>query len=89
MEIQAQRLVCVHLNDAVAGIPYDKQKDLERRLPMETGVIDSKHILQRFREINADALYMIEPFEPARTRFHGMEPEMAVMTADCVMKKVE
>ncbi len=89
MEIQAQRLVCVHLNDAVAGVPYHQQKDMERRLPMETGVIDSKHILKRFKDINADALYMIEPFEPARTRFHEMGPNDAVKAANDAMKQVE
>ena len=89
MEMQAGRLVCVHLNDAVAGVPFDRQKDMERRLPMETGVIDSRGILRRFREQGADALYMIEPFEPARTRFRGMSPADAVGEAGEVMRRVE
>lgn len=89
MEILSGRLVCVHLNDAVAGVPFDRQKDMERRLPMETGVIDSRRILRRFKAAGSDALYMIEPFEPARTRFHGMDPEEAVKAASDAMNAVE
>ncbi|MBQ3860582.1 MAG: sugar phosphate isomerase/epimerase [Clostridia bacterium] len=89
MELQASRLVCVHLNDAVAGVPFEEQKDMERRLPMETGVIDSRGIFRRFRAAGADALYMIEPFEPARTKFRAMSPEEAVRTAAEAMEKVE
>lgn len=89
MEMQAGRLVCIHLNDAVAGIPFERQKDMERRLPMETGVIDSRAILGRFRALGADALYMIEPFEPTRTRFHGMDPADAVKEAADAMRRVE
>lgn len=89
MELQIDRLVCVHLNDAVAGVPYDQQKDMERRLPMETGVIDSREILARFRAHGTDALYMIEPFEPSRTRFHSMSAEEAVAAAAGVFVYVE
>ena len=89
MEFQASRIVCVHLNDAVAGVPFGEQKDMERRLPMETGVIDSRGLFRRFRAAGADALYMIEPFEPARTKFRAMSPEEAVRTAAETMEKVE
>ena len=40
-------------------------------------------------KLGGDALYMIEPFEPARTRFHAMSAEEAVKNASEVMKKVE
>ena len=89
MEIQAHRLVCMHLNDAVADVPYDQQRDMERRLPMETGMIDSGSILSRFKGLCQDALYMIEPFEPSRTRFHGMNAEDAVKAAAEAMEQVD
>ena len=89
MELRADRLVCVHLNDAVAGVPFQEQKDMERRLPMETGVIDSRQILRRFAQTGSDALYMVEPFEPAHTRFHGMPPEEAVKAAREAMDRAE
>ena len=85
----ADRLVALHLNDAVAGVPYDKQQDLQRRLPLETGVIDSREILACFKAQENDALYMIEPFEPSRTRFHAMAAEEAVCTAAEVFRRLE
>ncbi len=88
MQEHTDRLVAVHLNDAVAGVPYDQQKDQVRRLPLETGVIDSRAILARFNSHPNNALYMIEPFEPNRTKFHAMSPEEAVSNAAEVFKKL-
>ena len=84
-----ERLVAVHLNDAVAGVPYQEQRDMQRRLPMETGVIDTADILRRFKASPNDALYMIEPFEPGRTRFHAMTAEDAVRAAGEVFAAME
>ena len=89
MEDKIARLVCVHLNDAVPGVPFDQQKDMQRRFPMETGVIDSRSILRRFRERGADVLYMIEPFEPGRTIFHALSPAEAASRAEEIMRRVE
>lgn len=89
MEQHIDRLVMLHLNDAVAGVPFDRQHDLERRLPMETGVIDTREILARFRKKESDALYMIEPFEPGRTHFHALAPEAAVREAAEVFAQLE
>lgn len=89
MANHTERLVAVHLNDAVAGVPYNEQRDMQRRLPMETGVIDAADILHRFKASKNDALYMIEPFEPGRTRFHAMTAEEAVSAAEAVFSKLE
>ena len=89
MANHTERLVAVHLNDAVAGMPFNKQRDMQRRLPMETGVINTHDILRRFRASSNDALYMIEPFEPGRTRFHAMTAEEAVTTAAEVFAALE
>ena len=89
MTEKADRLVCVHLNDAVAGVPFDRQKDMVRRFPMETGVIDSRAILRGFREAGSDALFMIEPFEPGRTLFHALSPEEAARRAGEILRRVE
>ncbi len=88
MESKAERLVCVHLNDAVAGRTVPEQRDLERRLPMETGLINSREILHRFRYQEPDALFMIEPFEPARSRFAEMNAAQAVDAAAAVMARL-
>ncbi len=89
MANHTERLVAVHLNDAVAGVPYNEQRDMQRRLPMETGVIDAADILRRFKASQNDALYMIEPFEPGRTRFHAMTAEEAVSAAADVFGVLE
>lgn len=89
MAQHTDRLVAVHLNDAVPGVPFDQQKDMQRRLPMETGVINSRDILARFMAKPNDALYMIEPFEPGRTNFHAMSAETAVRTAAEIFARVE
>lgn len=89
MENRIGDLICVHLNDAVAGVPFDCQKDMERRFPMETGVVDSLSILRRFRERGADALYMVEPFEPGRTIFHALPLPEAVRYAGEIIRRAE
>lgn len=89
MEQHIDRLVMLHLNDAVAGVPFDRQHDLERRLPMETGVIDTREIFARLNAKGSDALYMIEPFEPGRTHFHALSPEAAVREAAAIFSRVE
>lgn len=83
------RLVAVHLNDAVAEAPFDEQQDMVRRLPLETGAIDSRRVLSVFKALPNDALYMIEPFEPWRTRFREMTAEEGVRTAADVFARLE
>lgn len=89
MRSKIDRLVAVHMNDAVAGVPYDQQKDMQRRLPMETGLIDARDILAMLMQRPNNALYMIEPFEPARTLFHSMDAETAVRTAAEIFERIE
>ena len=89
MACHTERLIAVHLNDAVEGVPYHEQKDMQRRLPMESGVIDTADILRRFKATANDALYMIEPFEPGHTRFRAMSAEEAVRYAAELFAKLE
>ena len=85
----ADRLVALHLNVAVAGVAHDQQRDMERRLPLETGVIDAKAVCARFRAAGYAGPCMIEPFEPARTRFAAMSAEEAVDAAGAVFRKLD
>lgn len=89
MEQKIQRLVAVHISDAVLGRPYDQQKDMERRLPGRTGVIDVKSVLSRLKRHPSSALYMTEPFEPWRTQLGAMTAEDAVRTVSEAMAWVE
>ncbi|MFQ8639125.1 MAG: sugar phosphate isomerase/epimerase family protein [Acutalibacteraceae bacterium] len=88
MEQHADRLVLLHVNDGVPGVPFDRQHDLERRLPMETGVIDSRAVFRRLNTKGCGALCMIEPFEPGRTHFHALTPEAAVREAAALFARL-
>ncbi|MBQ7058276.1 MAG: sugar phosphate isomerase/epimerase [Firmicutes bacterium] len=89
IELMPNRLVCVHLNDAPAGVAVEDQKDMQRCLPMTTGVIDSRQILQRLDRVAPDGLFMIEPFEPERTRFGKMSASEAACEAAAAMERVK
>lgn len=89
MEQNIQRLVAVHISDAVQGRSFDQQKDMDRRLLGETGVIDVKTLLSRFGKHHSNALYMVEPFEPWRTRLGAMTAEEAVRTVSHALEKEE
>lgn len=88
MEQHMDRLVAVHLSDGVDGRAVEEQKDLERRLPLETGIIDSKGVLSRFLRHKSDALYVAEPFDPWKSRFREMEPEEAIRRVSAILDKV-
>lgn len=89
MERQLHRLVALHLSDAVPGREYRQQQDMDRRLPGETGIIDAKTVLSRFRRHSCNPLYMAEPFEPWRTRLGNMTAEDAVRTVSQALTGVE
>ena len=89
MAQHTDRLVAVHLNDAVPEAAFDAQQDMVRRLPLETGVIDARRVLRCFKAHPNDALYMIEPFEPSRTRFHAMSAADAVREAADIFARLE
>ena len=83
------KLVAFHMNDAVLGRTYSEQKDMERNLPMETGIIDTKALFARFDKPENTALCMIEPFQPACAHFGTLTPEEAVREAAEVFSRVE
>lgn len=85
----ADRLVALHLNDGVSGLPYDEQRDLRRALPMTTGVIDAKKVLSAFTRAGAAAPYMIEPFEPARAELAALDADAAVRTVAAALRRCE
>jgi len=68
-------VVNVHINDAPAGIPLEKQMDGVRCLPGETGVIGVPRFLQRLKQIGYTGPVMAEPFNE---RLRQMKPDDAV-----------
>lgn len=84
LHLQGDEVVVVHLNDAPAGIPVDKQIDSVRDLPCATGVIDLKGFLGALVEIGYDGPVYIEPF---KRELRELPPEQAVELTAQAMKK--
>jgi len=77
-------IVSVDLNDAPTGRARDEQKDSERALPMETGVIDLAAFLNTLNELGCDAPVRCEPFS---ARLRALPPEQALSETITAMKK--
>ena len=74
------RVVGVHLNDGWRGRSRDEQQDLERELPLTTGVIDSVAPVRVLHELGYHGPVWVEPFEPAATRLKAMPLQQALQT---------
>lgn len=84
LTLRNRDVVCVHLNDAPAGIPVDRQMDLKRDLPCATGVIDLKTFLGALLKIGYDGPVVVEPFSQT---LRAMPVEQAVETTAAAIKK--
>lgn len=84
LTLRNRDVVCVHLNDAPAGIPVDRQMDMKRDLPCATGVIDLKSFFTALLKIGYDGPIVIEPFSQD---LRAMPAEKAVETTAAAMKK--
>jgi sugar phosphate isomerase/epimerase len=82
------RVVGVHLNDAQKGRSRDEQRDMERELPLATGIIDSVSVVKKLSELGYDGPVTVEPFEPAASRLKAMPLEKALRTVAESAQKV-
>jgi sugar phosphate isomerase/epimerase len=78
-------IVDVHVNDAPAGVPLDKQLDGVRGLPGETGVIGVPAFLRAVAAIGYTGPVMVEPFSQ---RVRELPPEDAVRVTGEALDKV-
>lgn len=83
------RMVNFHLNDGVAGREPDEQRDLERAMPMSTGIIDSALIYRLFKENGYQGPVMCEPMVPTTGRFAAAPPEKSVAEVMEAFRRVE
>lgn len=88
MQTHIDRLVAFHMNDSVAGVPFNEQKDMVRRLPMESGVVNTKELYRRFDIPGNTALCMMEPFQPACGYFGTLNPEDTMKEAGIALSRV-
>ena len=61
-KITAKDVVTVHVNDAPKGLAIEEQLDNDRRLPMETGVIDLPGFMRKLVAMGYDGPVTPEPF---------------------------
>jgi sugar phosphate isomerase/epimerase len=83
------RMVNLHLNDGVAGVAPDEQRDLIRAMPMSTGVIDSAMIYRTFKENGYQGPAMCEPMAPTTDRFAALPAEQSTIEVMETFKKLE
>lgn len=84
-----RRLANIHLNDGIAGRTPDDQRDLERALPMSTGVIDSRMIYQLFKKSPYEGPCVLEPMMPTTTRFATTPVDDAVAECRAAFERLE
>lgn len=82
------RMCGFHLNDGVAGRSREEQKDLERAMPMTTGVIDSALPYKLFKKNGYKGPVLCEPLEPSTTRYQSMSAEECVAEFADAYKRV-
>ncbi len=85
-KITAKDVVTVHVNDAPQGLAIEEQIDNDRRLPMETGVIDLPGFMGKLRDMGYDGPVTPEPFSK---RINAIEdPLEAAQLAASYMDKM-
>jgi sugar phosphate isomerase/epimerase len=85
-KITAKDVVTVHVNDAPEGLAVEEQIDNDRRLPMETGVIDLPGFMRKLVAMGYDGPVTPEPFSK---RINAIEdPLQAAQLAAFYMDKL-
>lgn len=82
--LRAADVVSIDLNDAPAGRARDEQKDLERELPLATGVIPLADFLNTLNSFGCDAPARCEPFNAA---LRALPPNEALAATIGAMRK--
>jgi sugar phosphate isomerase/epimerase len=79
-----ERIVIVHVNDAIAGRPLNEQVVGDRELPGATGVIDLTGFIAALKKIGYDGPVTCEPI---CKRLNGLPPDEVVAMVSTAMKK--
>lgn len=82
--LRAADIISIDLSDAPAGRARDEQRDLERELPLATGVIPLAEFLSTLNRLGCDAPARCEPFNAA---LRAMPAEQALAVTAAAMRK--
>lgn len=88
LAVPVERIVNVHINDAPAGLTIDEYADCDRRLPLETGVIDLAAFMRALQTIGYDGPVTLEPFSAELNALAESDPAAASGKAKAVMENV-
>lgn len=81
------KIVNVHVNDAVYGRSRDQQLDNEREMPMTSGLVDAPGVLLALQELKYQGPVICEPFQPHLNRLRNLPMEdVALEVSDCMKK---
>ena len=83
------RMVNFHVNDGIPGRTREEQQDLERALPLETGVIDAALPYRLFKENGYTGPVMCEPMRPWSTNPGNKSVEEVVRIVAETYKKLD
>lgn len=86
-QLKSDDVIWIHLNDAPANVPLDKQVDSRRALPATTGVIDIGGFLGALIHIGYDGPASAEPFDNSLGRLP--REEAVKRTREAIGKALE
>jgi sugar phosphate isomerase/epimerase len=78
-------VVLVHVNDAAAGVPREKQIDNQRAMPGETGVVDIATFMRALDKMGYTGPVIVEPF---CAWLRALPPEEAVAATAQSLDKI-
>ena len=83
------RMVNYHVNDGRPGRNYQEQQDLERALPLETGVIDAALPYRLFKANGYRGPVMCEPMQPWSMNADGKSLEAIIQAVAAAYQRLE
>ncbi len=87
-DLTAKDIVTVHINDAPKDRSWDEMIDSDRRLPMETGVLDLVGFMQKLDSIGYDGPVTTEPFSTRINEIAANDPTRAAQEVSEAMDEL-
>lgn len=84
----SDKIVNVHMNDAVATSSREQQLDGEREMPLAGGLVDTLGLLKFLKEINYQGPIICEPFQPNLDRLKSKSIDDIALEVSVCMKEV-
>ena len=86
--ITVDDVVTVHINDAPQDTAWDEMMDNDRRVPMETGVLDLVGLMRKLEEMGYDGPVTTEPFSKSLNMLAEVDPKGAAQRVSEAMDEL-